>query len=76
MFGGEDAGVMELNTSTLKIEVINSSEKSIDFHWTTERCIPEDITLYSPRCENLKSNIIELLPPPAWNGLSKSAIRF
>jgi hypothetical protein len=39
---------------TLKMEVICSSEMSVDFHQTTWRCILEDDTLHTHRCENLK----------------------
>jgi hypothetical protein len=31
--------------SSVKMEVICSSETSVDFQWTTWRCIPEDKTL-------------------------------
>jgi hypothetical protein len=40
--------------STLKMEVICSSETSVDFQRTTRRYIPEDSTLHNYRCENLK----------------------
>jgi hypothetical protein len=39
----------------LQMEAICSSEKLVDFQRTTRRYIPEDNTLYSNRCENLKS---------------------
>jgi hypothetical protein len=42
--------------STLKIEAICSFETSLDFHRTTRHCIPEDRTLHSHRCDNLRSN--------------------
>jgi hypothetical protein len=35
---------------TLKMEVICSSEMSVDFHWTTRPCIPEDRTLLPCYC--------------------------
>jgi hypothetical protein len=41
---------------TLKIEVIYSSETSVDFQWTTWCYIPEDGTLHNHCCENLKSH--------------------
>jgi hypothetical protein len=34
-----------------------SSKTSVDFQWTTRRCIPEDITPHKQRCENRKSYI-------------------
>jgi hypothetical protein len=37
------------------MEVICSSETSIDTQRTTRRYIPEDGTLHNHRCENLKS---------------------
>jgi hypothetical protein len=42
-------------SSALKMEAIYPSEMSVDFHWTTWRCIPEERTLHDHRCENLKS---------------------
>jgi hypothetical protein len=36
------------------MEAICSSETSVDFQRTTQRYIPEDITLHNHRCENLK----------------------
>jgi hypothetical protein len=42
-------------SSTLKMEVIRSSETSVDFQRTTGRYIPEDSTLHSHRCEHFKS---------------------
>jgi hypothetical protein len=42
-------------SSTLKMEVTYPSELSFDFHWTRRRYIPKDVTLHTPRCENLKS---------------------
>jgi hypothetical protein len=41
--------------STLKTEVICSSDTSVDTQRTTLRYIPEDDTLHNYRCENLKS---------------------
>jgi hypothetical protein len=37
------------------MEATYSSETSVDFQRTTWRYIPEEITLYNIRCENLKS---------------------
>jgi hypothetical protein len=37
------------------MEMICSSETSVDFQQTTRRCIPEDRTLHNHRCKNLKS---------------------
>jgi hypothetical protein len=39
------------------MEVLWSSETSIDFHPTTWRYIPENTILYTQSCENLKSKI-------------------
>jgi hypothetical protein len=39
---------------TLKMEAICSTEMSVDFHWTTQRYIPEDSTHHNHHCENLK----------------------
>jgi hypothetical protein len=39
------------------------SETSVDFQWTTWRYIPEDSTLHSHSCENLKSySCFDILP--------------
>jgi hypothetical protein len=43
---------------TLKMEVICSSETSLDFQRTTRLHIPEDRTLHNHRCENLNSSIL------------------
>jgi hypothetical protein len=45
-------------SSTLKMEAISSSEKSGATQRTTRRHIPDDNTLHSHRCENLKSYIL------------------
>jgi hypothetical protein len=45
----------EHTLSTLKIEVVRSSEISLNLYPTTRRKIPEDSTLHSHHCENLKS---------------------
>jgi hypothetical protein len=37
------------------MEVICSSEMSVDFQQTIQHYIPEDNTLYNHHCENLKS---------------------
>jgi hypothetical protein len=37
------------------MEAARSSETSEEFQPTTERYIPEDVTLTNHRCENLKS---------------------
>jgi hypothetical protein len=47
------AGGKEL---ALKMEVICSSETSVEFQRTTRRYIPEESTRHNHRCENLKSN--------------------
>jgi hypothetical protein len=44
----------QLIFSTLKMEAICSSEKSVDTQRTTRQYIPEDGTLHNHRCENLK----------------------
>jgi hypothetical protein len=41
-------------SSALKIEVICSSEISIDFDGTTQSYIPKDRILHTHRCENFK----------------------
>jgi hypothetical protein len=33
----------------------------VEFYWTTRRYNPEDSTVYTHRCENLKFSIILLL---------------
>jgi hypothetical protein len=38
-----------------------SSDSLVDFHRTRRRYIPEDINLHSHQCENLKSNIYQIL---------------
>jgi hypothetical protein len=50
-------GFAELISSTLKMEVICSTETSAETQRTTRRHIPEDDTLHNHRCENLKSYI-------------------
>jgi hypothetical protein len=45
-------------SSTPKIEVICCSETSVDFYQITRYYIPEDSTLFSQRCENLKYNTV------------------
>jgi hypothetical protein len=47
----------ELAFSTLNMEAIYSSETSVDTQRTTRCYIPEDDTLHSHSCENLKSYI-------------------
>jgi hypothetical protein len=44
----------ELIFSTLQMEAIYSSETSVDTQLTTGRYVPEDVTLYNHRSENLK----------------------
>jgi hypothetical protein len=44
--------------STLKMEVICSSETSVATQQTTRHHIPEDDTLHNHRCENLKSHVV------------------
>jgi hypothetical protein len=39
----------------MKMEAKYSSEASFDFQGNARRYIPEDITPYNHRCENLKS---------------------
>jgi hypothetical protein len=65
-FGGRlDACFMLVSclaySSTLKMEVTCSSGMSVDFHHNTWRYIPEDRTLQSHCCENLKSCICLML---------------
>jgi ABC-type uncharacterized transport system permease subunit len=36
----------------LKVEVICSSETSVDFQWSVQSCNPEDRTLHKHCCEN------------------------
>jgi hypothetical protein len=50
------------------MEAICSSDMSVDFRRTIRRYIPEDITLHSHRCDNLKSNIVGLAEwkTPLW----------
>jgi hypothetical protein len=43
------------------MEVTYSSETSVDFQRTTRRYIPEDRTLQTHRCENLKTYIEQKL---------------
>jgi hypothetical protein len=38
------------------LELVCSPQISVKFYWTTQRYIPEDRTLHSHRCKNLKSN--------------------
>jgi hypothetical protein len=45
--------------STLKMKAMCSSERLVDFQWTTWRYIPEDSTPHNHCCENLISYIIE-----------------
>jgi hypothetical protein len=47
----------EMISSTLKMEAIRSSEKSVATQQTTRHHIPEDDTLHNHRGENLKSYI-------------------
>jgi hypothetical protein len=48
----------EINSSTLKMEAICSSETSVATQQTTRRYIPEDDTFHNHHCENLKSYIV------------------
>jgi hypothetical protein len=41
---------------------VSSSETSVDKYPFTRHCFPEDITLHSHGCQNLKSNIIVSVP--------------
>jgi hypothetical protein len=43
-----------INSPTLKMEAICSSETSFENHRITPRHIPEDDTLYNHHCENIK----------------------
>jgi hypothetical protein len=54
---------------TLKMEVIYSSETSVDFHRTTRRYMPGDI-LYSHNYEDFKSNQLH------YTGGAKVGIQF
>jgi hypothetical protein len=42
-------------SSTIRMKVLNASETSADFHWTTRSYIAVHITLHSFRCKNLRS---------------------
>jgi hypothetical protein len=46
-------------SSTLKMELIFSSETSVDFQRTTRHYIPENNTLYNHCCEHLKSYTVQ-----------------
>jgi hypothetical protein len=37
------------------MEAMRSFEMSVDFHWTTRRCVPEDRTLHNQRYKNLRT---------------------
>jgi hypothetical protein len=51
--------IVEIISSTLKMEAIYSPETSVATQKTTLRHTPEDDTFYNHRCENLKSyNIV------------------
>jgi hypothetical protein len=43
------------------MEVLHSSAASVNFYWTTQRCIAKDRTLHSHRCEHLDYNAHTLL---------------
>jgi hypothetical protein len=43
--------------STLKMEAMCSSETSVNFYQATRHRIPEDTSVHSHRCENLKYKI-------------------
>jgi hypothetical protein len=45
--------------STLRIELIYSSDTSAEFLWAALRYIPEDIALHSHHCENLNPNFVK-----------------
>jgi hypothetical protein len=47
--------------STLKMEVICSSEILVDFQRNTWRYIQEDSSLHKHRCENLKSYVVPVM---------------
>jgi hypothetical protein len=49
-------------SSTLKMKAIRSSEMSVDFYRTTQAYIPEDSTLHSHLCENLKPDKYCVVP--------------
>jgi hypothetical protein len=52
-------------SSTLKTEVICSTETSADFQWTTRHYISEERTLHNRSCENPKPNkLVTFLPFP------------
>jgi hypothetical protein len=53
------SGYPRADFSTLKMEAIRSSERSVNAK-STQRHIPEDDILHSHRCENLKSYIVFL----------------
>lgn len=45
------------------MQAMFSSERSVFFNQTTLDCVPEDKTLRSSCCENLRSNIVNILVP-------------
>jgi hypothetical protein len=67
-------------SSTLKMEIICSSEMSVDVIRITRCYVPEDRTLHSHRWDNLKSNIFTILlitnrmeTNYSWEAMSRSA---
>jgi hypothetical protein len=52
-----DAGYPLPDFSTPKMEAMHSSETSV-YLPSTQRHIPEDDTVHSDRCENLKSSMV------------------
>jgi hypothetical protein len=46
-----------MKNTVFHLQVICSSETSVDFQRTTRSYIPEDSILHNHRCENLKSYI-------------------
>jgi hypothetical protein len=56
------AGFCPAYFSALKMEAICFSETSVHIQRTTRRYIPDDSTLHSHRCENLKSHFCTFFP--------------
>jgi hypothetical protein len=51
------SGLCVAHSAALKMGMIYFSETSVEFYLTIWQYIPEDRTLHSQHCENLKSNI-------------------
>jgi hypothetical protein len=63
-------------TWNLKMEAISSSETSVDFYLTAQRCNPEDHTINSHHCDNFRYRILSLLFKIAfWKQRTETYIR-